>query len=101
MSMTSGFLSSSASAPPITGANSVSVSSTLAPPCRRMNAIVSASRRIFSAFSTAPAIGTPKCASNASGTFGAISATVSPRPIPCAASAARQRRQRSRLCRHV
>ena len=68
----------------MTGENSVSVSSTLASPCSRMKAIVSASRRMFSAFSTAPAIGTPKCASKASGTFGAITATVSPRPMPCA-----------------
>ena len=66
-----------------------------------MKAIVSASSRMFSAFSTAPAIGTPKCASKTSGTLGAISATVSPRPMPRAASAEARRRQRSRLCRQV
>ena len=85
----------------MTGANSVSVISTLASPCFRMKAIVSASSRMLSAFSTAPAIGTPKCASKPSGTFGAITATVSPRPMPRAARAEASRRQRSRLCRQV
>jgi hypothetical protein len=101
MSMTNGLSSSSDRAREMTGENSVSVSSTLAPPCFRMKAIVSASSRILSAFSTAPAIGTPKCASNASGMFGAIIATVSPRPMPCAARAEARRRQRSRLWRQV
>ncbi len=63
--------------------------------------MVSGSRRMFSAFSTAPAIGTPKCASNASGMFGAITATVSPRPTPAAAKAAASRRQRSSASRQL
>src|SRR6516225_90785 len=81
MSITTGFASSRASASLITGENSVSVSNTLASPWRSMNAIVSGSRRMFSAFNTAPAIGTPKWTSNASGMLGAITATVSPLAI--------------------
>jgi hypothetical protein len=96
MSITSGFASSRASAFLITGENSVSVISTLASPWRKMKAIVSGSRRMLSAFNTAPAIGTPKCASNASGRLGDMSATVSPRPTPRAASAPARRRQRSK-----
>ena len=79
----------------MTGANSLSVISSFASPWRKMKAIVSASRRMFRAFSTAPDIGTPKCASKASGVFCAINATVSPRPMPRAASAEASRRQRS------
>ena len=63
MSITSGRSSSNASAFSIVGANSPSVISARAPPWRSMKAIVSASSRVFSVFSTAPAIGTPKCAS--------------------------------------
>ena len=48
-----------ASAASTTGANSLSASSTLASPCSRMKAIEAASSRVLSAFSTAPAIGTP------------------------------------------
>jgi len=66
-----------------------------------MKAIVSGSSRILSAFSTAPAIGTAKCASKTSGTFGAIKATVSPRPTPCAAKALANRRQRSSAARQL
>ena len=101
MSITTGFVSSRVSASLITGENSVSVISTLASPWRRMKAIVSGSSRMFSAFSTAPAIGTPKCASNASGRLGDITATVSPRPTPRAASAPARRRQRSKAWRQV
>jgi len=36
---------------------------------------------MFSAFSTAPAIGTAKCASFMAGMFGSIAATVSPGPM--------------------
>ncbi len=73
------------SAARITGANSVSVSTTLASPWRRMNAISSASSRVLSALSTAPTMGTPKCASTRAGMLGAMTATVSPRPTPQAA----------------
>ena len=44
--------------------------------------MASASRRMFSAFSTPPLMGTPKCASNSSGTLGAITATVLPISTP-------------------
>jgi hypothetical protein len=60
-----------------------------------MNAIASASSRVLSVFSTPPAIGTAKCASIISGVLAAISATVSPTPIPALASAEAKRRQRA------
>jgi hypothetical protein len=60
-----------------------------------MNAIASASRRVLRAFSTAPVIGTPKCASYISGVFDSITATVSPGPTPRAASADASRRERA------
>jgi len=60
-----------------------------------MNAIASASSRVFSVLSTAPAIATPKCASYIAGMFGSIAATVSPAPMPCFLSADPRRRQRS------
>ena len=44
----------------------------------RIKAMPSASRRVLMAFSTAPAIGTAKCASNISGMLAATMATVSP-----------------------
>ena len=99
--MTNGFLSSCARARAITGANSPSVIKTLASPCFRMKAIVSGSSRMFSAFSTAPDIGTPKCASKIAGTFGAMTATVSPGRTPRLASAEASRRQRSSVSRQV
>ncbi|MNQ97628.1 hypothetical protein D3C85_1132840 [compost metagenome] len=74
--------------------NSLSTSSTLASPCCRIKAMASASRRVLMAFSTAPHMGTPKCASNIAGPFGAITATVSPRPIPRLARAEARRMQR-------
>jgi hypothetical protein len=60
-----------------------------------MKAIVGASRRMLSAFSTAPAIGTPKCASKTSGVFAPITATVSFLPMPRRRSALARRRQRA------
>ena len=60
----------------------------------RMKAIVSASSRTLSAFSTAPHIGTPKCASTIAGVFGAMMATVWP-GLAWPASAAASRRQRA------
>ncbi len=63
MSITSGLSSIIASAWATVSEYSRSVSSTRAPPCCSMKAIVAASSRVFSAFSTAPHIGTPKCAS--------------------------------------
>ena len=60
-----------------------------------MNAIASASSRVLSVFSTAPHIGTPKCASYIAGMFGSMTATVSPLPMPRFASAEARRRQRA------
>ncbi len=85
----------------MTGENSRSVSSTFASPCRRMKAIAAASRRMLSAFRTAPAMGTPKCASTKAGTLGAMIATVSPRPIPRCASAEASRRARVHVSAQV
>ena len=81
----------SASAFLITGAKSVSVIRALASPWFNMKAMVEASRRVFIAFRTAPVIGTPKVASKDGGTFGAMTETVSPLPIPRAASAEARR----------
>ena len=75
-------------------ANSRSVISTWASPCSSVKAMVAASSRVFNAFSTAPAIGMPKWHSTISGTLGAITATVSPLPIPCRANAEASRRLR-------
>ena len=60
-----------------------------------MNAIVSASRRVLSVLSTPPVIGTPKCSSTISGVLAAITATVSPVPMPARASALARRRLRA------
>ena len=46
--------------------------------------------------STAPAIGTPKCASSIGGVFGSMAATVSPGATPRPASAAASLRARAR-----
>ena len=73
----------------------MSVTSTFASPCSSMNAIASASSRVLSVLSTPPVIGTPKCASIISGVLAAITATVSPTPIPRLASADASRRQRA------
>ena len=51
------------------------MSSAFASPCWRVKASVAASRRVLSAFSTAPAMGTPKWASSIAGVFGSIAAT--------------------------
>ena len=67
----------------------------LAPPWSSWNAIEAASSRMFSALSTAPAIGTAKCTSFIAGMFGSIAATVSPWPMPRPASQDAKRRQRS------
>jgi hypothetical protein len=77
------------------GENSRSVISALASPWSRMKAMVSASSRMFSVFSTAPAMGTPKCASYIAGTLGAMSATVSFLPMPRFRSALASRRLRA------
>jgi hypothetical protein len=95
MSMTMGFVSSRDRAFSTVGASSPSVITARAPPWRSMKAMVSASRRVFSVFSTAPHIGTPKCASIIAGMLGAMIATVSFRPIPRRASAEARRRQRA------
>jgi hypothetical protein len=66
----------------------------LALPCWSEKAIAAASSRVLSGLSTAPSIGTAKCASTISGTFEARIATVSSRPMPrlCSAEASRQQR---------
>jgi hypothetical protein len=78
----------------MTGKNSRSVNSTLASLCSSMNAIASASRRMFSMFTTAPIIAGPKCSSNIAGMFGSIAATVSPSTIPRRFKAEASRRHR-------
>ncbi len=75
--------------------NSRSVMTTLAAPWFSMNARASASRRVFSVLSTAPAIGTPKWHSYISGVFASSTATVSPTPMPRLASAEARRQQRA------
>jgi len=60
-----------------------------------MKAMASASRRVLSVLSTAPAIATPKCASYMGGVFGSMAATVSPTPMPRRESAEASRRHRS------
>ena len=94
MSMTRISRPISASASLITPENSRSVISTLASPWFSMKAMAAASRRTLRAFSTAPAAGTPKWASRQGGVLGAITATVSPRPMPrfCKAEARRRLR---------
>ena len=52
-----------------------------------MKATVAASSRVLMQLSTAPAIGTPKCASTIGGVLGSITATVSPSPMSRAARA--------------
>ncbi len=84
-----------ATADAATAENSRSTMKTLASPWPSMKAIDSASSRVFSALSTQPAIGMPKCASTISGVLGSITATVSPRPRPRRTSACASFRQRS------
>ena len=57
--------------------------------------MIAASSRMLSGLSTAPIIGTPKCASRLSGVFAPINATVSPTPIPRFASALASLTERS------
>ena len=92
--MTMGFTAISASACSIVAAYSPSVISSFAPPWPSMNASVAASSLVFSAFNTAPHIGTPKCASYSAGMLGAMTATVSFLPMPRRAKAEARRRQR-------
>ena len=56
---------------------------------------------MFSALSTAPAIGTAKCNSFIAGMFGSIAATVSPTPMLRPASQEAKRRQRRYVSDHV
>ena len=63
--------------------------------------MVSASSRMLRALSTAPVIGTPKCASKRAGMLAAMTATVSPRPMPRRPSADARRRQRAWLSAQV
>ena len=94
-SITIGFRSTFSSAPAIVPENSRSVMSAFASPWFSMNAIASASSRVLSVLSTAPAIGTPKWHSYISGVLGSIAATVSPTPMPRFASAEASRTQRA------
>ena len=79
----------------ITGENSRSTITSFASPWSSMKAMDSASRRVFSAHSTAPSMGTPKWHSTISGVFASITATVSPCPTPLAASALASLRERA------
>ena len=63
--------------------------------------MVSASSRTFRAFSTAPSIGTAKCASSVGGVLGAMTATTSPLPTPRWCRAEASRRHLSAVCRQV
>ena len=63
--------------------------------------MVAASSRVLIVFSTAPVIGTPKCASTISGVFAATTDTVSPQPTPRADNAEASRWHRSRVCAQV
>ena len=95
MSTTSGWTLAMASASVTTRWNSRSTSSTLVSLWSRMKAIIAASSRVLSEFSTPPVIGTPKCASYISGMLGAMIATVSPVPMPTLSSAEASCRQRA------
>src|SRR5580765_646252 len=66
-----------------------------------MYAISSGISRVLIATSTAPARGTPKCASSSSWTLGARNATRSPCSMPLAWSARASRRTRSRTSAQV
>ena len=95
MSTTSGWTLAIASASVMTRWYSRSTISTLVSLWSRMKAIIAASSRVLSEFSTAPVIGTPKCASYISGMLGAMIVTVSPTPMPTLSSAEASRRQRA------
>jgi len=66
-----------------------------ASPWSSMKAMASGSSRVLSALSTAPAMGTPKCASTMGGVLGSITATVSFLPMPRWRRALARRRQRA------
>ena len=68
-------------------AYSVSMMRARASPWPSMNSTLGVSSRVFSVLSTAPSMGTPKCASTMAGMFGSMTATVSPRLMPACASA--------------
>ena len=76
-------------------ANSGSTITALASPWSSMKAMACGSSRVFSALSTAPAIGTPKCASTIGGVLGSITATVSFLPMPARIRALANWRQRA------
>ena len=78
----------------ITPANSGSTITALASPWSSMKAMVSGSSRVLSVLSTAPAMGTPKCASTMGGVLGSITATVSFLPMPARLKALANWRQR-------
>ena len=101
MSITIGLFSTTSSAVFMVELNSRSVKSTLVSAWPRINAMAFASKRIFSAFNTAPVIGTAKCASKVSGVFAPINETVSPLPIPCFINAEASKQQRSYVCFQV
>ncbi len=82
MAITRGWLSMRESAFRTTAPNSRSTSTTLLWACWKMKAMASASSRVLMVLSTAPLMGTPKCASNMAGTLGATMETVSPSPMP-------------------
>ena len=97
--MTSGLTVASVSASRMTPENSRSTISTFVSAWSSWKAMTAASSRVFSECSTALTIGTPKCASSMAGVLDSITETVSPLPMPRAASAEaswRERRQNSR-----
>ncbi len=62
--------------------NSLSTSTIFASLCSSMKATAGGSKRVFNEHSTAPTMGTPKCASTIGGVLGSITATVSKRRMP-------------------
>lgn len=75
--------------------NSGSTITALASPWSSMKAMASGSSRVLRVLSTAPAMGTPKCASTICGVLGSITATVSFLPMPAWVSALASWRQRA------
>ncbi len=80
--MTIGLTLAWARASRMTGANSVSVMTILLSAWSSMKAMIAASSRVLIECSTAPVIGTPKCASSIAGVLCSMTETVSPLPIP-------------------
>ena len=91
----------SASASVATAANSGSTNNTLVSACSSMKAKVLASKRVFKVLSTAPAIGTAKCASIMAGMLGSSVETVSFLPMPSFWSWLANWRQRLYVSRQV